>query len=250
MSPRPAPLRTLYARIVRTYFDWARPLLMLAATIFVPLGLVSAIPLTVDLDSFDLGSGVLALGVLVAVLALVGTSLVGEVFYSGAVTVMLTHGGEMGPLSLREVSERLNYRTLIAVDLLYSALVILGLAFLVVPGVLLYIWLALAGPVVELERRGVRGAFARSIELVRGHFWVVLAVLVPIELATEGIGTLAELGAHGLLGDSLWAVWLSEAVSNIVVTPFFAVAAVLVTVELIAVQDGGGPRLHSAPARP
>jgi hypothetical protein len=247
---RPESLPALYARIGRTYIAWARPLLALALVVFIPLGLVSAIPLTVEVDSLELGSGLVAVGILMATLALVGTSLVGEVFFSGAVTVALTHGTDGRPSSLRELSRRLDYRTLIVVDLIYSALVIAGVALLVVPGVLLYIYLGLAGPVVELERHGVRAAFRRSVRLVRGHFWVVLAVLAPIEIASEGIGALAELGAHSLLGESLWSVWLSESLSNIVATPFFAVAAVLMTVELIAVKDGRGPRLHSAPARP
>jgi hypothetical protein len=249
MPPKVESLPALYARIARTYLASARPLLVLATVVFVPLGLVSAIPLSIDIDSFDLGSGLLALGVLLAVLALVGTSLVGEVFYSGAVTVVLTHG-EDGPSSLREISRRLDYGTLILVDLIYSILVVAGLALLVVPGVLVYIWLGLAGPVVELERHGVRAAFSRSLQLVRGHFWLVLAVLVPIELATEAAGALAERLGHVLLGDSLWSDWLAETLSNIVATPFFAVAAVLITVELIAVKDGRGPRIHSAPARP
>jgi hypothetical protein len=218
-----ASLPALYARIARTYAAWARPLLALAAIVFVPLGLVSAIPLTVEIDSLNLGSGLLALGLLAAALALVGTSLVGEVFYSGAVAVSLTRSVDGRPFSLREISRHLDYRALIAVDLIYSVLVIAGLALLVVPGVLLYIWLGLAGPVVEIERRGVRAAFARSARLVRGHFW---------------------------LGDSLWSSWLSEALSNIVATPFLAVAAVLVTVELIVAKDGRGPRLHSTPSPP
>lgn len=249
MTPRLESLPALYGRIASTYVAWARPLLVLAALVFVPLGLVSALPLSVDVNSFELGSGLLALGVLVATLALVGTSLVGEVFFSGAVTVALTRDDDGRPSSLREVSKHLDYRALIAVDLIYSVLVVAGLALLVVPGVLLYIWLGLAGPIVELERNGVRSAFARSIRLVRGHFWVVLAVLVPIELATEGIGALTELLAHAVLGDSLWSVWLSETLSNVVATPFFAVAAVLLTVDLITVKDGRGPRLHSSPAR-
>ncbi len=79
-----------------------------------------------------------------------------------------------------------NYRTLIAVDLIFgvagrrSAL----LAF-VVPGILVFVYLGLAAPVVEIEHRGVRAALARSFRLVRGHFWLVLAVLVPIEIASD-----------------------------------------------------------------
>jgi UPF0716 family protein affecting phage T7 exclusion len=225
-------LRSLYGRIGRTYAGWARPLLPLAAVIFVPLGLVDAIPLSVNLDSLSLGSGLLAVAVLVAVLALVGTSLVGEVFFSGAVAVALTSGNDGRP-SLREISRRLSYGRLIAVDLIYGALVIAGLVLLFVPGVLVYVWLGLAGPVVEIERRGVREAFARSARLVRGRFWLVFAVLVPLELASEGVGELADLLAQGLLGHTLWADWLAESLSNVVATPFLAVACVLLTVGLM-----------------
>ena len=247
MPGRLAP-SSLYARIWRTYVGWARTLLPLAAVIFVPLGLLDAISLGTDLDSLSLGSGLAAIGVLLAALALVGTSLVGEVFYSGAVAVTLTHDGDGEPPTLREISRHLAYGRLIAVDLIYAVLVIAGLLLLIAPGVLAYIWLGLAGPVVEIERRGVRGAFARSARLVRGRFWLVLAVLAPLELASEAVGELTDLLAQALLGHTVWADWLAESLSNVLATPFLAVACVLLTVELIAEKDGVAPPLHSAPA--
>jgi hypothetical protein len=230
-------LRSLYGRIGRTYAGWARLLLPLAMAVFVPLGLIDAVPLGVDLDSLSLGSGLLAVAVLVAALTLVGTSLVGEVFFSGAVAVALT-GGDGRPPTLREISRRLAYGRLIAVDLIYSALVVAGIALLVVPGALAYVWLGLAGPVVEIERRGVREAFARSARLVRGRFRLVFAVLVPLELASEGVGESMDLLAQTLLGHTLWADWLAESLSNVVATPFLAVACVLLTIDLIDENEG------------
>ncbi len=55
------------------------------------------------------------------------------------------------------------------------------------PGILAFVYLGLAAPVVEIEHRGVRAALARSVRLVRGHFWLVLAVLLPIEIASDAI---------------------------------------------------------------
>jgi hypothetical protein len=46
----------------------------------------------------------------------------------------------------------------------------------------------------------------------------------------------------------LLAGWLAESLSNIVLSPLFAIAAVLLTIDLIAAKDGDGPRLNSAPA--
>lgn len=237
---------SLYGQVWRTYFAWARLLLPLAAVVFVPLGLVNAIPLNIELDSLTLGSGLLAVAVLVAALALIGTSLIGEVFYSGAVAVSLTHDEAGEPPSMREISRRLSFGSLIAVDLIYGLLVTVG-ALLIVPGIAAYVWLGLAGPVVEIERHGVRAAFARSAQLVRGRFWLVFAVLVPLELVSENIGELFSQLTQELLGHGIWAEWLAESLSNILTTPFLAVACVLLTVGLIAEKDSAGPRLHSHP---
>lgn len=214
----------------------------------MPLSLIETIDIHVELNSFDLGQGLVAAGALALVLALIGAALIGEVFYSGAVAVALTHDREGRAPSLRGIAHHLAYRRLIAVDLIFGALVLAGLALLVVPGVVLYVWFALAGPVVEIERPGVLAAFRRSRRLVRGRFWLVLAVLGPIELAGEAIAALAGALAHRLFGDSFLAEWATEALANVAFTPFLAVAAVLLTVGLIAEKDGRAPRLHSSPA--
>lgn len=239
---------SLYARIWRTYFAWARSLLPLACFVFVPLGLVHAIPVHFDATQFDVGRGFALAGALLAILLLSGVGLIGEVFYTGAVAIALTHPhGEDGKPSLLEVARMVRYRTLIAVDLLFGVLVALGLVALVVPGVLLFVYLGLAAPVAEIEHHGWRDAFARSFRLVRSHFWLVFAVLVPIELLSDALTDLATAGTHSLLGDSLIAEWLTDTASNIVLTPFYAVAAVLLTLDLIADRDGAAPQLHSAP---
>jgi hypothetical protein len=239
----------LYRRIGRTYVGWAGTLLPLAAVVFVPLGLIHALPVNADLADLSFKGGFEVVVLAAAVLILAATGLIGEVFYTGAVSIALTHprvGGR--PPSLREVGRLVNYRRLIAVDLLYGLLVAVGLIALVVPGVLAYVYLGLAAPAVEIEGHGVRAGLARSARLVRGHFWLVFWVLVPIELVGDGLTNLiTHLAAH-LLGGSLFAEWLADTASNIALTPFYAVAAVLLTLDLIAARDGESPRLHSAPA--
>jgi hypothetical protein len=238
----------LYARIGRTYVSWARVLLPLAAFVFVPLGLVHAIPVHYQVESLDFGGDLQFLAVIVAMVALAATGLVGEVFYAGAVSIALTNPRSGGrPPSPREVARLISYGRLIAVDLAYGILVAIGFA-LIVPGILIYVYFGLAAPVIEIEGHGVRAALARSFKLVRGHFWLVFWVLVPIELIGNGLtDAIASLADH-LLGNSLPAEWLADTASNVVLTPFYAVAAVLLTLDLIAARDGTGPRLHSAPA--
>lgn len=249
-SPGIAGVGAVYSQIWKVYRAWARTLLPLACLIFVPLGLISALPLATRVESLDLGSGLLVVGVLVAVLALIGTSLFGEIFFSGVVAVSLTYEGEPGrPPTPREIAGRLAYGRLIAVDLIYALVVAVGFFVFVVPGVVAYVFLGLAGAIVEIERRGAGEALARSARLVRGRFWLVFAVLVPLEILSEGFGGLADAGSQALLGHTLWADWLAESLSNVVATPFVAVACVLLAVDLIFEKESAGPQLHSHPSR-
>jgi hypothetical protein len=238
---------SLYKRIVRTYFAWAGTLLPLAFFVFVPLGLVHAIPVHVEATSFTAGSGLEIFGAALALLLLVTTGLLGEIFYTGAVAIALTHPHHGEPPSLLEVARTIRYGTLIVVDLIFGVLVAFGTLAFVIPGILVFVYLGLAAPVVEIEHRGVRGALARSYRLVRGHFWLVLAVLMPIEFFSDVATSVATHLSHDMLGESLVAEWLTDTATNILLTPFYAVAAVLLSLDLIAARDGTSPRLHSSP---
>lgn len=236
-----------YGRIWRTYWSWAPSILLLAAVVFLPLGLLDALSLQVEVDSLDLTSGVKVAALALAVGAVTMTGLLGEVFFSGAIAISLTHPHGERPPGLREIAGRMKYGRLILVDVALVAIVAVGLLLAVVPGVVAFVLLGLAGPAVEIEERSARGALRRSFELVGGSFWLVFWVLIPIELAGDALGGGLTALVHDLLGDSFLATWLSEAVSNAVLSPVFAVAAVLLTVDLIDRRDGVAPPLHTAP---
>jgi hypothetical protein len=236
-----------YGRIWRTYRSWAPSILGLALVVFLPLGLLDALAVEVDVDSLDLTNGIKIAALLLAVGAVTMTGLLGEIFFSGAIAISLTHPHGEEPPSLREIAGRVKYGRLILVDLVFVAIVAVGLLFGVIPGMLAFVFLGLSGPVVEIEERSARGALLRSVQLVRGSFWVVFWVLVPIEIAGDAIGGgLANL-VHRLFGDTFLATWLAESVSNIALSPVFAVAAVLLTVDLIAAKDRVAPPLRSEP---
>jgi hypothetical protein len=244
---RRAELVSIYARIGRTYIRWAPSLLALAVVVFVPLGLIHALTVHAEIGAFGFGPGIKLLAAVAAVLALAATGLMGEVFYTGAVAISLTHPREGKPPSLREIARMVNYGPLIAIDLIYLALVAAGLVAFLVPGLLAFVWLGLAAPVVEIEHRGIRGALRRSVQLVRGKFFLVALVLIPIEIAGDSLTDLITGLAHDLFGGSLFAEWGADVLTNIAFTPFYAVAAVLLTVDLIR-EKGGGVELHSKPA--
>ncbi|HEV7399568.1 MAG TPA: hypothetical protein VGN84_04795 [Solirubrobacterales bacterium] len=245
---RRAELVSIYARIGRTYIRWAPSLLALAVVVFVPLGLIHALTVHAEIGSFGFSAGLKLLATAAAVLALAATGLVGEVFYTGAVAISLTHPKEGKPPSLREIAGMVNYGPLIAIDLLYGALVAVGLVAFVVPGILAFVWLGLSAPVVEIEHRGIRAALRRSMQLVRGKFFLVAFVLIPIEIAGDSLTDLVTGIAHNIFGGSLIAEWVADVLTNIAFTPFYAVAAVLLTVDLIR-EKGGGVELHSKPSQ-
>lgn len=239
--------RRTYARIWQTYRSWAPSLLTLAAAVFLPLGLLDALSLRVDVDSLDITSGVKVTALLLAVGAVTMTGLLGEIFFSGAIAISLTHPHGEQPPKMGEIARRIKYGRLIVVDVAFVAIVAVGLLIGLLPGVLAFVFLGLSGPIVEIEERSAPAALRRSFQLVRGSFWLVFLVMVPIEVFGDAVGGgLANL-VHHLLGDTFLATWVAEAACNMVLSPLFAVAAVLLTVDLIAAREDTAPPLHSAP---
>jgi hypothetical protein len=232
--------RDIYVRTARAFRARAGFLLLLGAIVFIPLGFLSALTDRINEIHAESASGVFDLGtvgLIAAVVAQAVTTLLGEVFYAGAVGLTMRKGEQSPPPSLSYVARHLSYGRLIAVDILLSLGVALGLLLLIVPGVVFFGWFALAGPIVELEGRGVRAAFARSRQLVRGSLWTVLLVLVPITLASEALAAALFELPHLVIHEPLIRDWVGEAVSNILLSPFYAVAAVLMTLQLSGRAD-------------
>jgi hypothetical protein len=237
----------LYRRIWQTYWAWSPSILALALIIFLPLGLIDAFTANVEVDSLDPTNGIKVAAVILAVAVLTTTGLIGEIFFSGAIALSLTHPQAEGRPSLREIAHRIRYWNLIVVDVGFVAIVTLGLLFGLVPGILAFVFLGLSGAIVEIEGQTAFGALQRSAALVRGSFWLAFWILVPIELAGDVIGNGVATLVHGLLGETFIGEWLAESLANVVLSPVFAIAAVLLTVELIASREGTAPPLHTEP---
>jgi hypothetical protein len=214
----------------------SRLLLAAAVVVFVPVGLLEALDnriQEVDWDAFtDLE--VLALIGIVAVHS--SSALLGEVFYTGVVAAAVTQVRTGASHPFAEFVRTLPYGRLIAVDVLFSSIVAAGLLALVVPGLVFFTWFALAAAAVKLENRGVLSAFRRSRELVRGSFWRVFAVLVPLTLVTNALTDAAGALATAVLGDTLVADWVGSALAGVSLTPLYAVAVVVVAYELIELK--------------
>jgi len=184
-------------------------LLLTALIVFAPITLLEAAAHGLgDLDPDEASLSAVA-EMVAAVSATVFTSVLGEVFYAGVVVAVVAHRRTGVRRELLEIARTLPYLRLTAVDVLFVLMVAVGLALFIVPGVVAFAWFALAAPVVEIEDRGVRAAFVRSRQLVRGSFWRVLAILVD---------------------------WLGELLAQGLTAPFFALAVVVSAHHLIALS--------------
>jgi hypothetical protein len=110
--------------------------------------------------------------------------MVGVVFYAGVLDKIVgahLHGHR--DLSIREIWRVLPLRRLAVADVFLAAATLAGFALGVIPGIAIFTFWALVGPVITIEDRRVRSAFGRSYRLVKPHFLLVLLlVTVPIEV--------------------------------------------------------------------
>ncbi len=240
-------LLKVYGRIWHVYLAWAPRLLSLALIVFIPLGFVDALLEQVDTSSLDVTSGFKVVALLGALAAVTASGLFGEVFFSGAIAASLTHPEDEESPGFVHLARHISYGKLIMVDIIFVVLMILGTAAFILPAVFVFVYLSLAGPVVELEKRRIWDGFKRSFRLVRGHFWMAAGVLIPVEIVGDAVNDGLVGAAHHLLGHHLLAAWVGEAVGNVVTAPVVSVAIVLLTLDLIHHRDGNAPVLKRRP---
>lgn len=230
----------VYIGTIRAYRRWWKRILPLAALIFIPLDLIDR-QLETVVESFGpqhAGHVAEVIGLLLAMFATALTSLLGEVLLAGMISLSLASPPGETPPSIGEIARRLKYVRLILLDIVFVLIVLVGGLLLIIPGALAFLFFSLAGPVVELEHRRIFAAFRRSARLVRTDFWLVLWVLYPIQILSRLATTGIEHAGLAVLGDGHIASEIADVASEILISPFFAIAAVLLTLRLAARMEG------------
>jgi hypothetical protein len=154
-------------------------------------------------------------------------------------------------LSLRETLERVRPRLntlsvaalLVALASVVAAiLIVIGFFIFVVPGLALiavFLWALvrwiLVVPVIMLEGRGVFDSFRRSAELVRGHGWTVLWVILLTALIVIGIGIGVTVALTPL--PNSWQGFVVQIVSSTLTAPLAALAWTLMFYELRGLKE-------------
>jgi len=191
-------------------------LLLLAAIVWLPLAVIelagAAHDLHIDVDRFDHGAALVGFAV-VLVFELLTTELL-----AAASEKMVGNDLRGSHLpTLGEFFRNVPWVGLLVGALVYELGVAIGLLLFVVPGVLMFVWGVVSGPVIVAEGCSPIRAPWRSRELVRDSFWTVLLVASLGIVLTEVIA-----GAVGAALDALphdWALITGEYFVHVVTTP-------------------------------
>ncbi|GHH58349.1 hypothetical protein [Lentzea cavernae] len=127
--------------------------------------------------------------------------LIGTVFLSGFITVIVGHAVLGKPVTFQQAWEEFKPRLLplLGATLLSGLVITVGLILCVVPGVWLWVLFALVTPALVLERCGVTAAFGRSKKLVDGAWWRTFGILLLTVVIGWVISWIISL-PFGLLG--------------------------------------------------
>jgi hypothetical protein len=118
-------------------------------------------------------------------LAVVAIRFLGEVVYAGFLDMAVGDSWFRGEdRSLVQVMRELPWIPLIIVDFAVVTAAVVGLALFVIPGVIVYTFWGLAGPVVVQERHRARDGLRRTAQISRPNWKLVLG-LVVIPLGIE-----------------------------------------------------------------
>jgi hypothetical protein len=207
-------------------------ILVVAAVIFAPLSLFSAVANQQADDMIDDPGG----GVYFGVIGFVATALMllGYALCCGLLDKMVV-GPEFGHPreSLREALQTLPYGRLVLLDLLTAVGVAVGLVLGIIPGLVLFTLIALAPPLVVSEHRGVWSSMKRSALLVRRAFWVTfLVVTLPVVLEHE-VFALVEL----LFELPLLILWLAHLTASVFVLALVVLCEITLAFTLVEREE-------------
>jgi hypothetical protein len=163
-------------------------------------------------------------------------ALVGVVVYAGVLDkVVGAHLHGHPDLTPREILALLPVRRLLVADVVLAAATVVGLAFFVIPGVVVFTLWSLVGPVITIEDRSVRDALRRSRQLVQPCFWLTLGlVTVPLQFEQVVLHAIhyTEIFEHPLV-----PAFLLNGLLGMVVGSIVGLVEVVLAHELIAANS-------------
>lgn len=127
---------------------------------------------------------------------------------------------------------------MIGLTILSAVLLVLGFALLIVPGIIVYIMLIVAVPVLVEERRGVLGSMRRSRELTKGSRWWILLLLILYLVVAGTVGGVATLATRPLILGGSTAAGIVQAVLTAALSLLTATTLASLYIELRSIKEG------------
>ncbi|MCU1457552.1 MAG: hypothetical protein JWL73_1644 [Actinomycetia bacterium] len=188
-----APPRLHASTIVRSAISiYRREFAKVIALAVVVLGSAAVIDTFVDLQAERSHLDTWAYAVIIAA---TGLSTVGATFYAGMLDALVgraAHGHARQGVAV--VLRTVPYVNLIVADLLLTLAELGATIAFIVPGIVLTTYLGIAGPVISIERLGPVAGLHRSVQLVRGSFWLVFFLCtVPVAIEHELVALVQSL---------------------------------------------------------
>ena len=243
---RPRTLGEILSEAFRIYKENAAKLIVIVAVVVVPLSFISALlvhfvgeptlhrvkilgqPATIEY-SRSLG---------VTILALLIAAAIGVIIWAILQAAMLRGAAQAtigDPVDV-EASYRWGlsrFGSVLLVAFLVGIVVGVGFILLIIPGIIFLVFLSVSEPTLIVENRRGTEALKRSWDLVRGHFWHALVVILIAAILTGIVqGILTAIGGHN------WFVrWIFSAIAQVLTSPFTALVTVLLYLDLRARKE-------------
>lgn len=165
-----------------------RRVALVAMVLFVPPQLLAAALRGMrDTLEDDPGLG-RALGYLIGLLVVTLIRLAGPVVYAGYLDEAVGHEYFRGHrIHFRTVLRTLPWGRLVVADLILIIGTTIGLALFVVPGIAWLTAFTLVGPVIVQERHGLVDGFARTLQLARSAWPMILLLVVALLVVEHGM---------------------------------------------------------------
>jgi hypothetical protein len=225
---RPRTLGEILSEAFRIYRENAAQLIVIVAIVVVPLSFVSAVIVRLIGDPEDPSFGVTLAALLVA-------AAIGVIIWAILQAAMLRGAAQAtigDPVDV-EASYRwglARFGSVLLVAFLVGIVVGVGFLLLLIPGIIFLVFLSVSEPALIVENRRGTEAMSRSWNLVRGHFWHALVVILVAAIITGVIqGILSAIG-----GDNWFVAWIFTAIAQIITAPFTALVTVLLYLDLRA----------------
>jgi len=217
---RPRTLGEILSEAFRIYRENAANLLVIVAVVVVPLSLIGAVAIRL----FDVTLALVFIGAAIGVII---SFILQAAMLRGAAQATIGDPVDV-EASYRWGLSRLGSVLLVA--FLVGIVVGVGFLLLIIPGIIFLVFLSVSEPALIVENRRGTEAMSRSWNLVRGHFWHALVVILVASIITWVIQGI--LGAIG--GDNWFVRWIFSAIAQIITAPFTALVTVLLYLDLRA----------------